>query len=740
MRVITIVALMLMSNIGHSQTSQSPLLVTRIPGITSSWAGECAAGVIDNRSQVSRQNDYHSFSATGSGSWTVTMQFSDVSCSGPWSSFGSQASITQASNPPIGYGNGYHSFIKFSITGAATASYSASKNYFLSASLGGSSFPCSVPQGCLGLTSIPLHALLLGALTSSPTTLTPGPSGTVLKSRGPSLDPAWSAGPTFNVIDYGATGDGVADDRSGIQAAIDAAKAAGGGVVSVPRGTYLLTSKHPSFPTAHIVFGQDYGFIRLECDPGTVIRANSVDADAIRITLGTWNGAIKGCTIDRTYGTTTASSSPGAAFICVTSTLSPTPPFVAILDLFAFGIPAFLTGNPDVVTVSSYGGAGCTTGTRWNLSVNPAYSHPSGAQITLAQSTAMGIAFRETSTEGAQPFWKFEDVTTRWHYDGVYAGDTPNNAGQVIIQDSTWINFRSHFNAHNGLTLLTNNGDRFFDAVLQKNGRDGAQIGGATIGQCAGDVDFVEVLAYRNFGNGFTQSGTGSQNCQNMFYDNVQSDTNGGHGLYVEFTQPMRIRAGSFSFNAKHGVYLSTNAREANITGLTSNENGWAGLAMDGGGDHVASGIQTMSNGQLAGHFGIELTGSVTGVTFSGLISGNGANWATLNRQTQIGGMLISGGAGVPAKIQVTNAQFPSNGYSGWVDNMSISGTSGSVIVDLLYPSIVAVVPACSTGLEGSRASFTDSVTATWGANITGAGGFKVLGYCNGSNWTVAAK
>ncbi|MEU0213612.1 glycosyl hydrolase family 28-related protein [Streptomyces sp. NPDC006265] len=44
----------------------------------------------------------------------------------------------------------------------------------------------------------------------------------------------------FNVRDYGAKGDGAADDRAAIQAAINAASAAGGGTVYIPVGTYLL--------------------------------------------------------------------------------------------------------------------------------------------------------------------------------------------------------------------------------------------------------------------------------------------------------------------------------------------------------------------------------------------------------------------------------------------------------------------------------------------------------------------
>lgn len=44
----------------------------------------------------------------------------------------------------------------------------------------------------------------------------------------------------FNVVDYGATGDGSTDDTSSIQDAIDAAEAAGGGVVYFPAGVYVV--------------------------------------------------------------------------------------------------------------------------------------------------------------------------------------------------------------------------------------------------------------------------------------------------------------------------------------------------------------------------------------------------------------------------------------------------------------------------------------------------------------------
>src|ERR1035438_698629 len=48
----------------------------------------------------------------------------------------------------------------------------------------------------------------------------------------------WGAGPFLNIVDYGARSDSSASATEAIRAAIQAAKAAGGGTVFVPAGTY----------------------------------------------------------------------------------------------------------------------------------------------------------------------------------------------------------------------------------------------------------------------------------------------------------------------------------------------------------------------------------------------------------------------------------------------------------------------------------------------------------------------
>ena len=55
----------------------------------------------------------------------------------------------------------------------------------------------------------------------------------------PIVCPAWGAGPMFNILDYGARNDGSLSATGAFRSAIQAARAAGGGTVYVPAGTYV---------------------------------------------------------------------------------------------------------------------------------------------------------------------------------------------------------------------------------------------------------------------------------------------------------------------------------------------------------------------------------------------------------------------------------------------------------------------------------------------------------------------
>lgn len=91
----------------------------------------------------------------------------------------------------------------------------------------------------------------------------------------PSVFPLSAVVPGFNVRHYGALGNGAADDRAAIQAAIDAAGAAGGGQVYLPRGTYNVSSAL-TLPNSVSLVGENRF--------GSLIRQTTLTANVINVT------------------------------------------------------------------------------------------------------------------------------------------------------------------------------------------------------------------------------------------------------------------------------------------------------------------------------------------------------------------------------------------------------------------------------------------------------------------------
>lgn len=192
----------------------TPLSITRYYSITSS------SFVIDNRNQATRSNNFHSFCATGSGSWSVVMQHATASA-GPWTSFSEDsATVTSSSATCQGSAFGYYPFIRFNPTGTVSVTYAAAKDFYVVANAGGVS----------------------GTLASQNVTQTGTLSGmTATTARA-------KFGRYIDAKDFGCAGDNVTNDSACIQNAVDAVCALqqsvpgqlGGGEIYFSPGYYRI--------------------------------------------------------------------------------------------------------------------------------------------------------------------------------------------------------------------------------------------------------------------------------------------------------------------------------------------------------------------------------------------------------------------------------------------------------------------------------------------------------------------
>ncbi len=113
-----------------AQTDPVPLRVTRFANLGHNVP-------IDNRSPAVRLNNMHTFCATGTGTWSVALEYSDSSSTGPWVAFGGAGTVANTATDCIGVAFGYHPWLRFNISGTATATYSATKDFYIPPSLGG---------------------------------------------------------------------------------------------------------------------------------------------------------------------------------------------------------------------------------------------------------------------------------------------------------------------------------------------------------------------------------------------------------------------------------------------------------------------------------------------------------------------------------------------------------------------------------------------------------------------------
>jgi hypothetical protein len=79
-------------------------------------------------------------------------------------------------------------------------------------------------------------------------------------------------------------------------------------------------------------------------------------------------------------------------------------------------------------------------------------------------------------------------------------------------------------------------------------------------------------------------------------------------------------------------------------------------------------------------------------------------------------------------------------GAAGGASNLPLVISVNGSTFEFNAPSAFALLPTCTSLIEGSTSPITDSATNTWGATISGSGSYHVSGYCDGAAWTVSAK
>jgi hypothetical protein len=176
-------------------------------------------------------------------------------------------------------------------------------------------------------------------------------------------------------------------------------------------------------------------------------------------------------------------------------------------------------------------------------------------------------------------------------------------------------------------------------------------------------------------------------------------------------------------------------------TGLSGLTSGYLPMATSGstiGNSHCDQGITTANTLTCTNSAGLSMTFQVavpSDGTHSGLLALIGNTTVPASLPTNSVGLLGPNSASFTSYFLQPSSTAPSN-------NELMCGPPSSNVSSCTWiaPVAFASLPSCSSTTEGEKRPVTDSTTAVWGATITGSSSNHVLAYCDGTNWTVAAK
>lgn len=465
-------------------------------------------------------------------------------------------------------------------------------------------------------------------------------------------------GAPFNVLDFGATGDGVTNDTAAIQSALDAVKLAGGGFLYLPAGVYAISD-------ALVLTGINNMIFAGAGDDASIIKSTSTTNDVF---------FDSGTSFFRTFRDFSISSS-------VTKTAGN-----------SFNLAGERRGLFTRIRITGHFNGFNFVGFEQTELLSCSITKPSGAGAAIICGTA-GSAGQGANLLINSCFLRGQDDVTQtntlgnygiviFDVDAVWGLDTDIGAfllNDMLIEPST----RS---ANHYFTQC------FFDATV---GSDCVQIKGAGVKQQITFNGCWFASAGKLAGGNIEACGLRAFNAgayQDIIFSGTRFFNSAGSGILVEFPNCDFVISGcSFYFNGvdavtnKFGFFLSpasVGSIGPNLTGCVSGGNGGNGFRFDTNarnysavGCNVQDGISNSgSGGVLSKNIGYNPVSSSLTVTASPFSYTNN----TGDTQT----VIIAGGA-----VSIINL----NGLAvGAATNTSVSVPNASTIV-ITYSSLPTV-------------------------------------------------
>lgn len=534
-----------------------------------------------------------------------------------------------------------------------------------------------------------------------------GPSAVVAASQLPAVINASAiqdkGGQAFNAKAYGAMGDGTTDDTAAVQSAINNA-IANGGVVYFPTGTYLIAgaltipndggsppNQKPLRLTGELMDVGSVGGGKTPANGAILNLTETSDAYAKIDTRGAGYLEIDHLTLEDTAG-------DSVPFVQSTNTIVHIHDnaFIGSKNTTACDQDAIVLGgstsNTDGSGTAEFQGYGSIIRDNW-------FNHIRRAVFLAADANGVQVV-----------------DNTIWSESG---SDLAN--GSAIYVDP------------NGAAGKTNTGNYIAGNLIELVGYDyGISLGTASANILSGNNMFdpgaqtvAGILLGANASTNFVICGfTGGKPCKSDL-------TSNGNNAALDSTGNAPSTMGATEFDFNKIVIKNPTASFANgpeMVDSTGNSLSWQ---INSGGTYPSGNLQlTPNGGSVEQLFTFYLQPSVDqfyyGETGKSTYLYSADKDIRFIANSSTGAVWLGNSSGQPTYF--TNILMHVGAKAAF---------TGQIVQT---PVAFASAPACNSGNEGSIQAITDSTVNTWGSTIAGSGTNHVLGYCDGTNWTVMAK